>query len=254
MIYYILLIFFKYLTMNTMWNQTLQHSNEYINALSLSKADMETIRLFPEELTIEIEDKIFSLSMSTVCGSDYGASWKEMILCICKNDETLNIHTGFGTCFINFISDEWHQKLMQHLTEDFKNDVRQQINDLRTSNDTLWKSVSSHSQEYKNILALSKDDLEILETFVQDFSGAYPSIHDHSEACFLSLEVEGTHFNFFVKNTCCCDYGASWEMLIQVASSDKTLNTHVGRGTCLINTIPDESHQKLISLLSEYTQ
>lgn len=115
------------MSMERLWQQVLQHSDDISVALHCSKdnnkalEDLVCLKQLPTTALAFTGEKVYSCTvenkefaicrLSTYCGS----SWVKMIQVICLNDASLNQSIGGGTSFVNVITESWHQKLVERL-------------------------------------------------------------------------------------------------------------------------------------------
>lgn len=113
------------------------HTKAYCKLFSFSKKDLKyKDRLasrgieeskFPtwmerddkDRVIVKVEDKQFCFSVKHTARS-IGKEWKDTLQVICLSDKELNESTGYGTCFINVLTEEWHQKLLDFLTAEIE--------------------------------------------------------------------------------------------------------------------------------------
>lgn len=114
----------------------MKHATEYQVALGLSDEDLleverqqaSTGAMFPtseswlsvESVGVDTGGEHFGLVVKNVCKHPYGKfsvaeGWQLSIMAIAKNPG-LNREDGHGTSWVNVVPEEWHQRIIQHLT------------------------------------------------------------------------------------------------------------------------------------------
>lgn len=105
----------------------LARSREYQQALEIKKEDFKVLldnqgrpsSIFPNIselsgfLTLDVEEKVYNLTVINVCGIGYGGNWSEEIMAVCVNDKSLNKTKGGGTTLINVVSEDAHQDILE---------------------------------------------------------------------------------------------------------------------------------------------
>ena len=115
------------------WHAFLGHSEEYMEALGLNTDELEVLErgaqkrtsVYPDLvetggkgfLKFTIEEEEFALAVKHVCGCPYGGKWTESIMAVCISNRNLNDSVGGGTTLINVLPEDWHRKIIHHLTE-----------------------------------------------------------------------------------------------------------------------------------------
>lgn len=129
--------------------------------------------------------------------------------------------------------------------------LHRSITSARYEKERLYETMLNHSEEYKEALELAPDDVKELED-MQRRTGMYPSSKDMAEQGFLTFEVKGEEFAFYVKNVCGCPYGGEWSIeILTTCISNSSLNTETGGGTTLIGVIPEDYHKALLEKIKE---
>lgn len=129
--------------------------------------------------------------------------------------------------------------------------LRRKLDESKERESSLFQRFLEHSEDYVAELRMTPDDVKRLER-MQKISGImYPTAEDYFSAAIVRVMVEDREFAILAKTVNCHDYGEfsakeGWKLLLEAISSDSDLNESTGKGTTLINVIPEEWHRKLL--------
>ncbi len=244
-----------------LWEKAQQYSNCYCEKLNLTRADFEVVRRnTPPRQTGELEahymlkgrgflfvtirNKHFRLIVCNTNGHYYGGDWKDLIQVLCTNDSTINQIAGIGNTFINVITEQWHQLLLDELQGDLIIDLKKRISAVTSRNLRLWKQVKQHSNEICSRLEIGNRDLpNIKSSLVSNKLSIAPSSSDYEEEGF-QFTLDNKKFKLDVYKTSGHSYGGDWENLVQVfCTNDASLNESTGGGPTLVNVIAEQWHR-----------
>jgi len=124
-----------------------RHSRDYLDALQLSHEDLEDLQRLqghingwptPEQLaqtaqiTVGVDDVNFYIFTKKTACHDYGGDWQDLLMAVSERPD-LNEAIGHGTGMITKIPDEWHQKVVQAISQSGNTDLSGELFGFLTS-------------------------------------------------------------------------------------------------------------------------
>lgn len=110
--------------------------------------------------------------------------------------------------------------------------------DKKTYKKMFSQQVLNDSELYSNSLGLGSRDLDHIESFMQERFSQMPDIEECSKKGFLKITIEGKEFTLFAHHTHLAHCG--WTYIVSaVCINDSSLNLRTGRGSTLVNIVPE---------------
>lgn len=208
----------------------MSHSADYCKALKLTEKDLS---LFKEKVqdyqnvTVKIENHTFLFFVVNPA-----PAWEPILLVMCRDDFSLNMSGGRGTTdFVTTISDEWHKKILESLTEDSQRILREVMIVRAKIIKDVWDTVLRHSEAYKEHLSKLSKEMKLW--------------------LFDRLSVSQDNFHILPEQRYGgCPEGEYWRSVILAYSNAPESNASIGRGSVSVCHLSEDRHHALIRALA----
>ena len=251
--------------MERLWRSVNQHSQMYCSRLGIGPKSMDRVDDFAETrrfcvidgkemhytsfLDITVGGKKVALSVSNVAGRLYGGEWQKLVMAFFLDDSPFSESMGGGTMHIEVLSDEWHERVVEALTDGVRQTFHRDLQSRYEKEMAFFKYAYEASFAYNELFKrLPETVRKVLYKCLNTRAGVYPTAKERTKASILKIAVDGEVFGLHRISTACSKFVGDWVDLVQVTCiSNPQLTMSLEEGTALICTVPFEWHRKILA-------